>query len=318
VTWRETDHPRDGDGRFTDKPGGGIPDGWAVAAGPVRDAKPGSLVEWDGQYRELASATRAGMDIDLVFTDGTTATVGFGRQANIATPPKKTTRAAAKKPPKQPDWAARLSHRIDENEYRHRAGDAAHGDDALDAAGYRQGQDPDLDDALTDYQSLGAASSDLNAWLRGELKKPPDLTHAGSTTDPTGLVRLYDRATQPSTRDLVAYRGMGRRTFGDAWDRDLTGYEYDDHGFTSLSADDRIAQQYAASRGSDSVVASYLIPAGTGTATIGTAGSHDTDTEAFGEQDAEILVQRRLRYRVVRDNRPTGGGLEIAVVGSAR
>lgn len=108
-------------------------------------------------------------------------------------------------------------------------------------------------------------------------------------------IRLMDRAMRrsPLTADVVLYRGVGsgRAVFGEAWDRSLVGGEWTEYAYVSTSSNARQAQIFANSQSG----AQIRIVAGRGVHGIELSGD---------DAEAEVLLERGLRLRVVADTGP--------------
>lgn len=115
-------------------------------------------------------------------------------------------------------------------------------------------------------------------------------------------VVLIDQAMEesPLSRPVQVWRGIhdGQTTFGDAWDpADMVGVEWDELGFPSTTADPQVGRTF----GGD-VVMRLHVPAGVGA--IQLDGWRDADRP---NAEAELLLQRNLRMRVVGDTPGSGG-----------
>ncbi|MEU4332339.1 phage minor capsid protein [Nonomuraea dietziae] len=193
---------------------------------------------------------------------------------------------------------------------RHRAyeqarANAATGQAALDAASRRLGIDPPTleprppwaDDqveeselALFWYRENGY--EDINRWLRAG-----DPDHA--------QIRAIDRVmdASPLTRPVVAHRGIQkpRLVFGDAWsDVDITGLEWEDAAYVSVSVDERVASEFAVG-GHPPLMMRILTPAGAPVVRLSDLASPDKDMWGISEE-AELLNKHGIRYRVVADH----------------
>lgn len=174
----------------------------------------------------------------------------------------------------------------------------------------RSDDDPTVDDAnasVTQYQ--GGAYYDVNGALRaGELDRLDPRTR--SFVD--GLDALM--AVNKTDRDVVVYRGMTRadRVFGPAWDQngDNTGLEWTDAGFGSTTAKPDLTNRFISSSPlSNSVKMRILVPTGTSVVV-------PDREDAWDRTESEVLLDRGLRYRIVRDYSDDAGTrtLDVEVV----
>lgn len=104
------------------------------------------------------------------------------------------------------------------------------------------------------------------------------------------------------------WRGIGhpQKLFGDVLSRDMTGVTWRELAYTSTSAEERLARDFALQNvGNAPVLMRILTPAGTGAATL-------------GRDQAEILLQRGLTFRVIADRGISPQGyrlLDVEVTG---
>jgi SPP1 gp7 family putative phage head morphogenesis protein len=110
------------------------------------------------------------------------------------------------------------------------------------------------------------------------------------------LVGDIDAAMRPIATDVETWRGLGRanRLFGEALSGDLEGFEWDEQAFSSTSTNEKMATDFALDgrTGVGEVVMRVLVPWGTRATVV---------SEGHNSQD-EILVQRGLKWRVVKDH----------------
>lgn len=136
----------------------------------------------------------------------------------------------------------------------------------------------------------GVTYKRINAKLRGL----PDPGNLGD--DPLeNTIESIDSAMELSKldKDVVVWRGMtrARTLLGDRIDSDLTGMEWREDAYTSTTALQRRTSGFIARGGQDNVLMRILAPKGTKAVT------------ASGAQlEAEVLIARGARMRVVRDN----------------
>lgn len=183
--------------------------------------------------------------------------------------------------------------------FAERAAAAATGEDALAAA--RFGLDrrprppeftPEMARAVNRYTSAEYAA--VNRFLRGQ-----QLPYGYTPDDITDLIPDLDAALDASKldRDVLAWRGLAnaRQVLGDRVDGDLTGVEWREDSYLSLTASERrgIGFAGAPSPGLDTAptLMRVLVPRGT------------SGIEASGMQlEAELVLARGLRLRVVADH----------------
>lgn len=109
-----------------------------------------------------------------------------------------------------------------------------------------------------------------------------------------------------TTKDVIVYRGLNpETTFGGAWDpeADNSGLEWIDDGFVSTSADHTVAQSFSRRRGDlTGVIMTMVVKAGTPAIPVDGLNPGKRGTEQ------ELLLGRRLRYRVIYDSKRETGG----------
>lgn len=170
--------------------------------------------------------------------------------------------------------------------------------------------------AMENYR--GADFSPINKRLRG-------LPYRLSSIDDEALgeegfrrrigehIELLDDVMEHSrlTADITVIRGTstGRGIFGDALNGDLTGFEWTEGAYVSTTANPAIAEYFTIT----GLTMNIHAPKGTGAMTLsGMTG------ERYGkpvEEEAEVLLERGLRMRVVKDSGPgMPRTLEVEVV----
>lgn len=120
---------------------------------------------------------------------------------------------------------------------------------------------------------------------------------------------------------IEVWRGTatGRGVFGSAVDNDLTGFEWTEGAYVSTTANENVADDFTIT----SLLMKIRVPAGTGAVALSgwsrQAGPGDwfTDDGQMIREEAEVLLERGLHFRVVSDSGKDPGGkriLEIEVV----
>lgn len=157
--------------------------------------------------------------------------------------------------------------------------------------------------ALERYR--GKAFTEINGDLRSG--KPSAKTKA--------TVAQIDRVHAESklTEDVVVHRGIGNveAVFGAAAKKKLTGAEWQDNAFQSTTADPDIADRFTINEDGRraSAVMKVRVPKGTGAIQM-----------SDGRYEAEMLLERGLRMRVISDTGPWRRGqkgprtIEVEVV----
>lgn len=180
---------------------------------------------------------------------------------------------------------------------------ALKGNQAYDSVGRRvewsgelegEGSTQRMRDAIADYYRHYDETT--NAHLRGVAGPPLSRTE---TWDPPRIesvesrIEALDQAMTPLSRSIVVYRGVGDLEQWLARGREL--------GYLSTSTDPSTAGGFAEAAGGSKV--RILVPAGVGAVGI-------------GPDEMEVLLQRGLRYRLVRRT-DTGADVEVLGPGPA-
>lgn len=145
---------------------------------------------------------------------------------------------------------------------------------------------PEMAQAVNRY--TGIRYEEINKFLRGQMD-------AGDASDRLpGWISGLDAALGASVldREVVVYRGMANAStlFGDRLENDLTGLEWLEQAYVSTSALERRTQAFLTGP-KGKVLLRILVPKGVGA------------IEASPENaEAEILLRRGLKMRVVKDN----------------
>ncbi|WP_367128316.1 phage minor capsid protein [Saccharothrix sp. HUAS TT1] len=147
----------------------------------------------------------------------------------------------------------------------------------------------------------GSGYQDINQWLR---------TGAGPAST-TAVSRIDDAMAQSTLpRAVAAHRGITSpgRVFGASWNTvDVTGLEWVEKGYSSTTVDERVAKNFA-DQSFDQVIMRLVLPKGA-------RGLRLSDMAEPGEKavgialEAEVLVSRDTRYRVVADHGVDAAGI---------
>jgi hypothetical protein len=179
--------------------------------------------------------------------------------------------------------------------YADRVRDALTGDRAL---GYtrislvRNTERLAYDDASFLRQYKGTAYANINEVLRREKGNLPGTFGFDYYREATGV--LDKVMTRSATRsEAVVYRGIssGEAVFGPAWEQRLVGAEWTEHAYVSTSAVEQTALDLFHQPGG--AVMRLLVPKGVGAVQL-----------SGPDYEAELLLQRGLRMRVVADSGP--------------
>lgn len=177
---------------------------------------------------------------------------------------------------------------------------------ALDA---EKGRSPSKSQTAALERYRGSDFAEINAHLRGQAegKRPAWVDKTVAEIDAA-------HADSKLTEDVVVYRGIGNveKVFGAASKKNLTGAEWIDDAPQSATADPDIADRFQRSEGAGKRTDALLIvrvPAGTGAIQL--------SDERY---EAEMLLERKLRTRVISDTGPWRRGqkkprtIEVEVV----
>lgn len=136
-------------------------------------------------------------------------------------------------------------------------------------------------------QNVGGAQHRLNEDLRAGVD--------GVGARDAEIMREAMRHS-PLTDDVLVYRGggSGRRTFGSRLDGDMTGYEWTDRGFLSVTVDRLDAEQFVS--GPEGILFRMSVPKGTHAMRIS-----GVDAGASRMPEGELLLGDGQRLRVVAD-----------------
>lgn len=303
----------------------GVRHGWHGAMSSGVKAPQGGLSGQDGT--KTPPATLAGVN-GLKVPQSTPALDGLsGDKAPTPAPapapvePAPPAQPAAQEPnppaaPAEPDTGDSPALTFDE-----RVTAALTGDDARTSAPRSLARDDG--DPFTDAQRaalvgyLNAGFTQINTYLRdGSAPTGTDLPGDDTVR---ASVRAIDESMEasPLPRDVVTWRGMsaGDRLFGDAFSGDLTGAEWREDAYASTSTDRDTARQFAEDPDtwrvtSGSTMMRIVTPAGTGAVEV-----------SDGSYEAELLLERGLRMRVVADRGVDEDGvrqLDVEVLPSDR
>lgn len=142
------------------------------------------------------------------------------------------------------------------------------------------------DDGVSMY--YGNEYKQINAAMRG-VESADARTKRAIKSLQSGFSRTV------TSNDIVVHRGMfyGSKSFGDdAWNRpDLTGVEWTDKAPASSTTNPAVADRFASKFTDEGVSMRIRIPKGTPAMRLSEWGD-----------EAEVLLQPGLRYRVVKDN----------------
>lgn len=151
-----------------------------------------------------------------------------------------------------------------------------------------------VDDAPSGFEQEPAVS----AALRGRTPMTDQLR---------GDVDMLDRliASSATDRPVTVYRGYanGERTMPDDWEeRDLTGLEWDDPGFVSVTDTFSAAEDFTGPTDAKGFLIEIRLPAGhRGVAVVDRQVSDDFEGATPLDDEGEIVLGRQTRFRVVED-----------------
>lgn len=182
-----------------------------------------------------------------------------------------------------------------------RLGKADEGKAAIKAATYKAKgnlDDPTYRFAQQNYQT--GHDRYINRHLRtGSKISNPDIHDASLTPYNTlqDLNAMFKGSRRTLKDDVKVFRGIQdpKAVFGDAWeeDGDNAGLSWEDPAFTSTSANQEVASRLFAQ---GNVLMTMLVPKGTKATHL----AHDAGD--LDEDESEILLNRGLKFRIMRDN----------------
>lgn len=181
-----------------------------------------------------------------------------------------------------PEYEARLEEALDGEEARTSVSHSLERRDTLTEDQYR-GLSAYISE---DYQPInhvlrGGSDADLAAnW--------PDVTRENIDDWVAGVDSAMEQSRLP--QEAAVYRGLNAtRIFGDAFEQDMTGLEWQEDAYASTSTDARVSRQFAG-RGHGATMMNVLVPQG--------VGAVELSDESY---ESELLLERGLRFRVVAD-----------------
>lgn len=141
----------------------------------------------------------------------------------------------------------------------------------------------------------------INGFLRG--KKWGDSSYRREEKTVTVIRTALDESVLP--QPIQTWRGMfnSRSVFGEAWDNDLTGFEWDDLGFGSTTTVEEVVNSFnlkgdARPGKEGDTKMKVSVPAGVKALQVST---HTQGSKENGAQ-AEIMLENGLTWRVVKDH----------------
>jgi SPP1 gp7 family putative phage head morphogenesis protein len=193
------------------------------------------------------------------------------------------------------------------SDYDTRITQAARDDDVFDATGIRDKRAlykriRQNDDELGGVEGDVIRSS-INDYVNNGYTKYNTALRQDDDSDVAEGVRAIDAAINESslTNDVVMWRGVldPSVTFGSAWKAtgDNSGLTYVDHGYSSLSAYEEVADNFSTRYGMETngVKMRILIPKGKKLLGV------EQNIEDEANSEGELLGERGLKFRVVRD-----------------
>lgn len=172
---------------------------------------------------------------------------------------------------------------------------------ALEGADVRSSVSHSLErrDTLTEDQYRGLSAylgedyQPINHILRGGsdadlAERWPDTTREDIDDWVAGVDSAMEQSRLP--QEAAVYRGLNAtRIFGDAFEQDMTGLEWQEDAYASTSTDPAVSREFAG-RGRGATMMNVLVPQGVGA------------VELSGESyESELLLERGLTFRIVAD-----------------
>lgn len=183
-----------------------------------------------------------------------------------------------------------------QNRYEERVANARTGGQALDAVPAALGR-------LTVQQERVAEGYRTSEFLRMNKLLRTGTSRDDMTDDQLETmadVDVLDSAMAPIEHDVVAWRGLfrSRRLFGDALDQDLTGFEWDELAYQSMSVNEGVAAEIAHRDDEQGLLMRILVPRGNPGVVL---SAERQEGESINADQGEILGGRGKRWRVVAD-----------------
>lgn len=288
--WKPQDHPRDRNGRFIEK--GAVSNLLSAKKPAVADLQ-SAVSELDQSQWNRLTATQQEHIAERVTRIPETSQLGSELRAKLDSLGAPKTGAPSKTSSvTTPPLAGRAVFDAVSANRRYRY-DEGKDDWSVEA----EVIPADVLEALDSY--AGPGYKRINSELRQRTGDDTKLTKA-TRQDVAGLEKAFTGSEL--TQDVIVVRGVkkGATVFGDAWESDMSGVEWTEHGFVSTSANPTVAKNFSGLAGS--ALLNITVPAGTRAIALS-----DFDDEA------ELLLERGTKMRVTADRGVVDGRRQLDV-----
>lgn len=201
---------------------------------------------------------------------------------------------------------AKKSEGTSPEEFDRRVASAATDDEALAASGWGLGRSAQPAAFTTQFKTgisryTGSLYRGLNALARGQQLSEQDEPLRERILQTEKWIKDAFAAVPGSSREVLVYRGIRNASvmFDEHLDGDMTGLEWLEQANTSTTAVEARTKLFLG-RGNERVLMRILVPSGS-----------KTIQGSARNAEAEVLIDRNSRFRVVRDNGTSPDGIRL-------